>query len=199
MYRYFKGVDAVRDGIFHDMNKEKHNVHQIYFVTKVVHRRIPVFSLDEKYPLIVIENLKFYREKFGFLLYGFVIMSDHYHLVVDTVEKVSISKIKEDMNKHISREIIQELKIHNTRVLERLRIDPPLRKGHRPHEYRLFQKGRYDFEIVTPTKLLEKLEYMHKNPVRARLVECIEDYRHSSARNYLLEDDSLIVLDTLPI
>ena len=105
------------------MSQEKHDVHRIYFVTKVPHRRVPVFSLAEKYPLIVVENLKFYRKKFGFLLYGFVIMPDHYHIVVDTLEKVTISKIKEDMNKHISREIIQEVKMHSTRVLGRLRID----------------------------------------------------------------------------
>ncbi|MFH1942706.1 MAG: hypothetical protein ABIL68_11460 [bacterium] len=40
---------------------------------------------------------------------------------------------------------------------------------------------------------------MHKNPVRAGLVEKPEDYLFSSARNYLLEDDSLIVIDPLPI
>jgi hypothetical protein len=101
--------------------------------------------------------------------------------------------------KNKSKVSVQELKMHNTRVLERLRIDSPLRKGHRPHEYRLFQKGRYDFEILTPSKLLEKLGYMHKNPVRAGLVAHIEDYRFSSARNYVLGDDSVISLDSLPI
>ena len=70
---------------------------------------------------------------------------------------------------------------------------------YRPHEYRLFQKGRYDFEIITETKLLEKLEYMHDNPLRADLVENPEDYPFSSARNYILEDDVLIQLDPLPI
>jgi len=181
------------------MQRANREEHAIYFVTKVIHRRIPIFALDDRFLLIVIDNLKFYRMKFWFSLYGFVVMPDHYHLVVDTLEKVSISKIKEDMNKYISREIIQELKMHNIRVLERLRIDSPLRKGHRSHEYRLFQKGRYDFEIVTSSKLLEKLGYMHNNPVRAGLVEHIEDYRYSSARNFVSGDDSLIVLDPLPI
>ena len=147
----------------------------IYFVTKVIHQRVQIFALDERYPLIIIDNLKFYRNKFGFLLYGFVIMPEHYHLVIDTLGKNSISKIKEEMNKFISKEIIRALKMHNTKVLDKLRIDSTERQGHRRHEFRIFQKGRYDFEIVTPTKLLEKLEYIHKNPVHAGLVKRMED------------------------
>ena len=181
------------------MQIENHENHAVYFITKILHQRIPVFSLSEKYSLIVIDNLKFYREKFGFLLYGFVIMPEHYHIVIDTMEKYSIMKIKEDMNKYISRVIIKDIKTRHPKTLEKLQIETPVRKGHRPHRYRLFQKGRYDFEIVTPSKLLEKLEYMHNNPLRAGLVEKPEDYLFSSARNYVWGDDSLIKLDPLPI
>ena len=181
------------------MQNTNHENHIVYFITKTLYQRIPVFSLSEKYALIVINNLKFYRKKFGFLLYGFVIMPDHYHIVIDTLDRFDIIKIKEDMNKYISREIIQDLKIQNPEILEKLQIETPRRKGHRPNKYRLFQKGRYDFEIVTDIKLLEKLEYMHYNPVRANLVENPEDYPFSSARNYFQENNSLIELDPLPI
>jgi putative transposase len=178
---------------------EIHEIHKIFFVTKVIHQRVQIFALNQRYPLIVIDNLKFYRRKFGFLLCGFVIMPEHYHLVIDTLGKNSISKIKEDMNKYVSREIVQALKMYHPKVIDRLRIDSAERRGHRRHEYRVFQKGRYDFEIVTPKKLLEKLEYIHNNPLRAGLVDKPEDYLFSSARNYVLGDDSLIKLDPLPI
>ncbi|HEX9971441.1 MAG TPA: hypothetical protein VGD14_05160 [bacterium] len=84
-------------------------------------------------------------------------------------------------------------------MLQKLAIDSPPRSGHKHHEYRLFQKGDYDFQVITPKKLIEKLKYMHENPVRAKLVEKPEDYPFSSARNYILDDDSLIRLDKLPI
>ena len=103
------------------------------------------------------------------------------------------------MNKYISRETIQDLKKQHPEILEKLQIETPRRKGHRPYKYRLFQKDRYDFENITETKLLKKLEYMHNNPLRANLVEKPEDYPFSSARNYMLEDDALIQLDPLPI
>ncbi len=126
-------------------------------------------------------------------------MPDHYHIVIDTLEKFDMIKIKEDMNKYISREIILDLKNDHPEILEKLQIETPRRIGHQQYQYRLFQKGRYDFEIATDIKLFEKLEYMHDNPVRANLVEKPEDYPFSSARNYIHEDHSLIELDPLPI
>lgn len=172
---------------------------KIYFITKVINHRVPIFTFDEYYPSIVIDNLKFYRRKFGFHLYGFAIMPDHYHSTINTMGKVAIEKIKEDMNKFIARQIITDLKTRYPNTLEKLRIDSPYREGHRCYEYRLFQKGRYDFEIMSEEKLLEKIEYMHRNPIRAGLVLEMEEYRFSSARNYVLDDDSLIKLDPLPI
>ncbi|NIR49040.1 transposase [candidate division KSB1 bacterium] len=62
---------------------------QIFFITKVILNRVPDFALEDKYPLVVIDNFKFYRKKFGFALYGFIIMPDHYHLVVNTLGKVN--------------------------------------------------------------------------------------------------------------
>jgi len=173
--------------------------HKIYFITKIIYKRIPIFKLNSKYSHIVIENLKYYRNKFKFGLYGFVIMPDHYHLIIDTFENFSIFKIKEDMNKYIAQQIKNVLKSTNAQILQNLKIITPPRKEHKRHKYRIFQKGRYDFNVVTPEKLIEKLTYIHNNPIRAKLIEKAEDYLFSSARNYILEDNSLITLDKLPI
>jgi len=45
----------------------------------------------------------------------------------------------------------------------------------------------YDFNVFTIDKAREKLEYMHKNPVSKGLVESAEEWRHGSARWYLLK------------
>lgn len=65
-------------------------IFDIHYVTKVVSRRQPVFALDPKFTIYVIENLEFYRNKFGFKLYGFVIMPDHIHDIIDTSSKAAI-------------------------------------------------------------------------------------------------------------
>ncbi|HEX9971440.1 MAG TPA: transposase [bacterium] len=82
----------------------------IHYITKVVNRRQPIFALDPRFAQYVIENLEFYRNKFGFRLYGFVIMPDHIHDIIDTCGKTAIQKIFEDMDKYIARQVLSDLK-----------------------------------------------------------------------------------------
>ena len=57
--------------------------------------------------------------------------------------------------------------------------------------YRLWQRGFYDFNIYSEEKLLEKLNYVHHNPVRAGLVLSPGDYKWSSYRLYSSESEGL--------
>lgn len=49
----------------------------------------------------------------------------------------------------------------------------------------LWQKGYWDFVVFSPRKLIEKFDYIHLNPVAARLAREPEDWPASSARYYL--------------
>ena len=61
-------------------------------------------------------------------------------------------------------------------------IDQP---HYRNWRYKIWQQGAgYDFNIYTPHKLVEKVAYIHANPVRAGLVVRPEEYPWSSASNY---------------
>ena len=42
---------------------------------------------------------------------------------------------------------------------------------------------------------MQKLEYIRNNPVEKGFVERPEYWKHSSARNYIVDDDTLIKLD----
>ena len=56
---------------------------------------------------------------------------------------------------------------------------------------------RFDNVLVySPKAFRTKLEYIHNNPVKAGLVGKPEDWKYSSARNYLLDDHSIIYVDT---
>lgn len=52
----------------------------------------------------------------------------------------------------------------------------------------LWQKGFYDFIVYSEDKFKEKLDYIHANPVRKRIVDDPRDYRFSSI-NYLEKMD----------
>ena len=67
----------------------------------------------------------------------------------------------------------------------------------RGNKYKVWQEGFHPIGIDTAKFFQEKLEYLHNNPVRKGFVEEPEQWRYSSARNYLLDDHSIITVEYL--
>jgi putative transposase len=145
-----------------------------YFLTTVVKDRKKLLK-DDTICSIILEDLEFYRRKYGFQLHGYVIMQDHLHLLLSAKENGNISNIMHDFKSHTAQGI--------NKVLNR--------------NGALWQEGFYDHVIRDQRDLQRRLDYIHKNPLSSGLVEDVSDYRFSSFRNYYLEDDSLIRIDTL--
>ncbi len=59
---------------------------------------------------------------------------------------------------------------------------PPSRRGDFCRTTNLWQKGYFDFTVITEKKFKEKFNYIHYNPVKRGLVEKAEDYKYSSAK-----------------
>jgi putative transposase len=54
----------------------------------------------------------------------------------------------------------------------------------------------YGFNVFTAKKRVEKLKYMHRNPVTRELVSNPEDWRWSSYRSYALEEPGPVQINT---
>jgi REP element-mobilizing transposase RayT len=145
-----------------------------HFITMNTYNNYPYFK-DEELCQILIEELEFYSKKYGFALTGYVIMPDHLHLLVwwDTEGKpdLSISRVIQGIKGATARRILDLLK---GKGLEQMLQSTHRNANSKPHrqnlKYRLWQPGFYDFNIYSQEKLLEKLNYIHNNPVRAGLV-----------------------------
>jgi len=187
----------------------------VHFTTTDTYKNRPYFR-DQQFCRILLEELEFYSKKYSFTLMGYVIMPDHVHLLLwgDRKEKpeLSISKIMQRIKGVTARRIIdlmvrngleQMLQptpyvLHSTpRVLQstpirRQQMPSPSQKSAKSHKrnlrHRFWQPGFYDFNIYNEEKLLEKLNYIHHNPVRAGLVLSPGDYKWSSYRLYFAED-----------
>jgi len=87
---------------------------------------------------------------------------------------------------------MQVLKQRTARALlpKRERRNPRQRKlfGDEPKRRAFWQERFYDFNVRTTKKRLEKLQYMHRNPVKRGLVGAPEEWRWSSYRFYLLDE-----------
>lgn len=141
---------------------------QTYFITTNIDSRFWIFvrrsSHQPRTSLcdIAIQNLDFYRKKFGFLLHGYVIMPDHVHLLLTVSRTGTISEIMRDWKHRIAFEMNR-------------------RSG---WSGRVWQRDFWEHSIRNAPDFRQKMNYIHMNPVRAGLVEKAEDWPYSSAAWY---------------
>lgn len=53
------------------------------------------------------------------------------------------------------------------------------------NEYQVWEEGVHPKQIDSPEALIDVLEYIHANPVKAGYVDIAKHWRYSSARNYI--------------
>lgn len=169
-----------------------------HFVTTRTYNNRPYFD-NEEFARILLMELKFYRERYGFIVLGWVIMPNHLHLLLwwDKEEKLTltVSKIMRGIKAGSARRIIDLVKSRGLergdgleQVLRATQKDVAVSKSHKRNlKYRLWQPGFYDFNVHSEEKLIEKLNYMHNNPVKAGLVLSLCDYKWSSYKEYFKE------------
>lgn len=80
-------------------------------------------------------------------------------------------------------------------MLSRLRLPASV---HDQARYRVWQRRFYPFNVFSEKKRLEKLNYLHGNPVQRRLVDSPDQWPWSSFRFLHLDDASVLRMDRLP-
>lgn len=112
---------------------------------------------DPKHKEFLIKQIKEYNRIFDFQLLSYVIMDNHYHLLIKT-NKSTISEIMFNIDNVLGKYLNRELN----------------RTGH------VFE-GRYNSKLVdTHAYLIWLLRYIHRNPIRANICSNLDDYRWSS-------------------
>jgi REP element-mobilizing transposase RayT len=160
------------------------------YLTAVARDRLPVFRTDQ-IKLITCAALHEARTSGGFSIYAYVIMPDHLHALTDS--ELKPSRILQYINGIVSRRIIDHLKErgHNASLRKLSRESET-----RGHKYSLWEHHSNVLPIFSEDMLMQKVNYIHQNPVRAELVDRAEDYRWSSIRIWKrcrLDDEPLLV------
>jgi REP element-mobilizing transposase RayT len=118
-------------------------------------------------------------------------MPDHVHLVTDGSRK--ISEVLRYLNGITARRVIDYLKENGfTGSLAKLRQADKSRG----YKYSLWEHHQNAMPLTGETTFMQRVNYIHQNPVRAGLVERAEDYLFSSARTWRrmpLENEPLSV------
>ena len=133
-----------------------------YFLTTVTKNRLGIFK-NPKNCKILLVTIEYFKLILDYKLYGFCIMPDHVHIILHPFGSYDFSYIMKMLKGSFARKI--------NKISGR--------------EGKLWQKSFYDECITDSLKLIQKLEYIHNNPVKDNLVNSPEEYPYSSYNHYI--------------
>jgi REP element-mobilizing transposase RayT len=156
-----------------------------HFITATVVDWVDVFS-RKSYRDSVIECLDFCIKNKGMILYGYVIMSNHIHLIAQSSDG-KLSDLIRDFKKFTAKTILEKIQSdpesRREWMLERFKL--ATESHSRNKNFQFWQYGNHPEEIYSNKFMWSKLDYIHLNPVRAGIVEKASHYIYSSASNYV--------------
>jgi len=143
----------------------------LHFITFSCYRRAPRLGSAEARRVFE-QSLERVRRWYGCFVTGYVVMPEHVHLLISEPERSSLA---------VALQMLKQI------VAQKLRssVGEP------------FWQARYfDFNVWTAKKRIEKLKYIHRNPVKRGLVERPEDWAWSSFRHYATGEDGVVEIES---
>lgn len=140
-----------------------------YFLTFTVKRWYYLFDCHKRWNIIA-DSLFFCRKHKNLKLYGFVFMLNHIHLAVESPD---VSGFTRDFKRHTSREIHKNIVATEPKI-EKLFEEPD-------KTYAIWQETNMPIVLENEKVFLQKLNYIHENPVRKNYVTEQEHWYWSSA------------------
>jgi putative transposase len=134
-----------------------------------------------------LEILKQVRAKYDLVVAGYVVMPEHFHLLVSEPRVGKLSSAMQVLKQQVSR---------RSRGKKRKKANQlQLWKDQSPRAF--WQPRYYDFNVFNEKKYVEKLRYIHRNPVKRGPVESPELWRWSSFRDYRLGETGTVKIGSL--
>ena len=137
---------------------------------------------DDKFKDIIIDSLRFLVVENRITVYGFVIMRNHFHLIWQIMEHHSRETVQRDFLRFTSQQILKLLRNDKSQFLESVIVNSKDRTR------QIWERNSLNIPLWTQSVLVQKLNYIHDNPVRAGICKHPENYKYSSARYYLLNE-----------
>jgi putative transposase len=140
-----------------------------HFITTSCYHRRPLLGTARRRDLFL-KILEEVRARYGFIVVGYVVMPEHIHLLLSEPDRGTPSTVMQVLKQRFARRVLGEWR--RRRKPEQGRLwQEAFEQGH------IWQKRFYDFVVRTQAKRIEKLKYIHGNPVKRGLVLEPEQWR----------------------
>jgi len=143
----------------------------LHFLTFSCYHRLPNFQHTNARATFE-SSLERVRQKYELCVYGYVVMPEHVHMLVNEPERETLAKAMQSLKQSVARTLA-------------LRAANPF-----------WQARYYDFNVWSERKFVEKLRYIHRNPVVRGLVARPEDWPWSSFRHYMTGDPGPVEIES---
>jgi REP element-mobilizing transposase RayT len=137
---------------------------------------------------IIIESLQFLVNDKRIILFAFVVMTTHIHLIWQACHGHTLKNVKLSFLKFTAQKIKFDLLKNDPAQLQAYKVNAADR------EYRFWKRRSLGIELFSPPVFQQKLDYIHYNPVKAKLCSYPEEYRYSSAKFYQTQADDFNML-----
>ena len=160
----------------------------LHFITFSCYRRLPLLKSARARDIFVSELGKV-RDEMGFDLIGYVVMPEHVHLLLSEPKVGTPSTVMQKLKLRVARKLRKRKKRTNSGQME-------LPFTEMPAPLRSFWQARFhDFNVYSEKKRVEKLNYMHANPVKRGLVRHPKEWPWSSWEFYFGGKPGLAPID----
>jgi REP element-mobilizing transposase RayT len=160
----------------------------VYFVSFATVNWIDVFT-RQIYKDIIVDSLNYCIENKGLIVYAWVIMTNHIHLIVAT-DKEPLENILRDLKKFTSKAIIKEIEENQKESRKGWMLWMFQRAGQKNSNntnYQFWQQHNQPIDITQNNIVIDNVfDYIHNNPVKAGFVQNPQDYVYSSAAENML-------------
>jgi putative transposase len=151
--------------------KRFHESRQVHFLTFSCYRRQPNLASAHACATFL-SALERVRLSHRLCVYGYVVMPEHVHLLMNEPERGNLARAMQSLKQGVARRLA-------------LRAADSF-----------WQARYYDFNVWSEGKFVEKLRYIHRNPVRRGLVARPEDYLWSSFRHYANGETGVVEIES---
>jgi len=152
-----------------------------HFITCSCYQRRKLLNTPDRRDLFL-ETLEQVRQRYTFVVLGYVVMPEHFHLLMSEPETGSPSTVMQVLKQRFARQ-----------------VPGCTSAGEMMEKSRVWQERFYDFNVWSEGKRIERLRYMHLNPVKRGLVAAPEEWLWSSFRDYFGEQPGKVRVSNLSV
>ena len=156
--------------------KRYYGADHLHFITCSCFRRRPFLGTGGRRNLFL-KVLERVRCRYRFVVVGYVVMPEHFHLLMSEPEIRDPSVVMQVLKQEFAKKVLRNLRTRRDARQARLWTEAN-GKAH------IWQARFYDFNVWSKGKRIEKLRYMHGNPVKRGLVLEPQQWPWSSFRYY---------------